>query len=135
MKSSLNKKIVAIVAIIALAAILAVCLVACNNQDTFEKRMKDKGYVVVSMSSEQIHDTISEDVDVEWAIVATKGDMMSGEGEYVTIVKFKNESDAKDSVSEALASFEAIGMDGYTAERDGKIVFVGTTNAVNDAKK
>ena len=137
MKQSINKKLVAIVAVIALATILAVCLVACNNQDTFEKRMKDKGYIVVSMTSEQIESSLGEDVgEVEWAIVATKiGDATLGEGDYVSIVKFKKESDAKDCVSDTLAQLEEIGADGFTAERDGKIVFVGTTSAVNDAKK
>ena len=134
MKNSMNKKLVAIVAVIALAAILAVCLVACNNQSTFEKRMKDKGYVVVSMPAEQIEGSLGEDIgEVEWAIVATKGDMMSGEGEYVTIVKFKSEKDAKSCLGEVL---EELGeTEEFTATRDGKILIVGSAQAVNDAKK
>ncbi|MCM1306240.1 MAG: hypothetical protein NC037_01595 [Bacteroides sp.] len=132
---TVNRKIVAIVAVIALAAILAVCLVACNNQDTYEKQMKDKGYTVAAMTAEQIAQSMGNDVgEVDWAIVATKGDMTSGEGEYVSIVKFKKESDAKDCVNKALASFEQMHIEGYAAARDGKVVFVGTENAVKDAK-
>lgn len=137
MKKSINKKLVATVAVIALAAILTACLVACNNQNTFEKRMKDKGYTVISMTAEQIKSSLGEDAgEVEWAVVATKsGDMTEGEGDYVSIVKFKKENDAKDCLNNTLAQFEEIGADGFIAVRDGKIVFVGTKKAVDDAKK
>lgn len=134
-KNSINKKLVAVIAIVALVSILAICLVACNNQETFEKRMKDKDYIVVAMTAEQIKQTVGEDVgEIEWAIIATKGNMMSGEGDYVGIIRFKNEKDAKTCVDEALLEMENNNVDGFIADRIGSIIFIGTEQAVKDAK-
>ena len=129
MEKSMNKRIIAIVAVIALVAILGVCLVACDKQETYENRLKDKDYVVVSMTAKQLEDIVGDEADeVDWAIVATK----VSEESYVCIIKFKNENAAKDCVDEALEELE--GIDGFTAERSGKVIFVGTEQAVKDAK-
>lgn len=131
MKKQINKKVVAIVAIVALVAILGICLVACNNQEDFEKRLKDKDYVVVSMTAEQLNGMTSEDIgEVDWAIMGTKGNMVGGEGDYVMIVKLKKESDAKDCEAEMNEELPQ----GFKCVRKGSIIIAGTEQAVDDAQ-
>lgn len=126
---SINKKIVTVIAILSLVAILTVCLVACNNQKDFEKRLKDKDYIVTSMTSEQLEDIVGEAIsEVEWAVMGMKG--LNGEGDYVVVIKCKSESDAKDAEKELGEGME----DGFKFVRKGKIVILGTEKAVEDAQ-
>lgn len=130
MKKQINKKAVAIVAVIALVAILGVCLVACNNQENFEKRLKDKDYIVVSMTAEQIEGMTGEVGEVDWAIMGTKGDLLNGEGSYVMVIKLKKEGDAKDCEKELKAELP----EGFSCVRKGKIIIAGTDQSVKDAQ-
>lgn len=126
---SINKKIATVIAILSLVAILTVCLVACNNQKDFEKRLKDKDYIVTSMTSEQLEDIVGEAIsEVEWAVMGMKG--LNGEGDYVVVIKCKSESDAKDAEKELGEGME----DGFKFVRKGKIVILGTEKAVEDAQ-
>lgn len=127
---SINKKIAIVIAVLSLVAILTVCLVACNNQKDFEKRLKDKDYIVTSMTSEQLEDIVGESIaEVEWAVMGMKGSSL-GEGDYVVVIKCKNESDAKDAEKELGEGME----DGFKFVRKGKIVILGTEKAVEDAQ-
>ena len=127
---SINKKIATVIAILALVAILTVCLVACNNQKDFEKRLKDKDYIVTSMTSEQLEDIVGESIaEVEWAVMGMKGSL-NDEGDYVVVIKCKSESDAKDAEKELGEGME----DGFKFVRKGKIVILGTEKAVEDAQ-
>ncbi len=126
-------KIVAIVAALALVCILTVCLVACNNAEDFEKRLKDKDYITVTMSKEQISDLVgTEDADdVEWIVSGMKGDLMSGSGDAVYVVKFKSEDKAKEMENEMKSDSDGSGT---KFERNGKIFIFGTEQGVKDAK-
>ena len=141
MKKHFNKKFVAIIAIMAVVAILSVCLVACNNgednnglsKETFEKRMTDKGYTVVTMSEEQLKDAMgSTAISAEWGIIASiaTNSTIEADIQYASIIKFANENDAKTVEAETLKIID----NGFEAVRNGSIVIVGTAKAVEDAK-
>jgi len=126
-------KIVAIVAALALVSILTVCLVACNNAENFEKRLKDKDYIVVTMTKDQIEDMVGEENanDVEWIVSGVKGEVLSGEAEMVYVVKFKSEDKAKEMENEMNSDSDGSEM---KFERNGKIFIFGTEQGVKDAK-
>jgi len=127
--SKSSKKIIALVAVVALVAMLAVCLVACNA-DSYVKRLKDAGYQAEAMTEKQIEEYGGSD-KIEWGVAAVKGSIsLSGiEGEMVTIVKFKNSDDAKDTEADLKEA-----MKDATVYRTGKIVMFGTEQGVKDAK-
>lgn len=130
MKKGINKKILTIVALIALVAVMAVCLSACNKQEDFEKRLKDKGYMVVTMSAEQLSAIAGDDVGfIEWAIMAMKSGSIL-EGDYVMVVKFKKSDDAKKCEENIKTDLE----DGFKVIRKGNLVISGAEEAVKDAQ-
>lgn len=125
-KTMMNKRIVAIVAIVALVAILGICLVACNGQNDYVSRLKKAGYEVESMKADGEDGEFLKEEGIEWYVSAGKG------VEYVSICKFKKESDAKKAESSAKEGME--GREGYAVKRSGSVVIAGTKQGVKDAQ-
>ena len=127
----MNKKVMAIVAVIALVAILGICLVACNAE-SYEKKLEKAGYKATTYTGDDAKDEADSDADVEWVVVGVKAEisLASGlDGDFVTVIKFKNTDDAKDAEADAI---EGLGKD--CVYRIGKIVISGTEQGVKDAK-
>ncbi len=120
------KKIVSIVAVISIIAVFGVCLSACNA-DTYVESLEKAGYTVESWEGEEAKEETDSDYDVKWAVFAAKGATL----DIVSIVCFKNTDDAKEYEAQVK---EASGVFGYSVERSLKTVFVGTEQAIKDAK-
>ncbi len=142
MKGLINKKIVAIIAITALISIFAVSFVACNDntdnnpiltKEEYTKLMEDKGYNVVAMNEEQLKSALGNtNVTAEWGIIAslTSGSTSESEMQFVSIVKLKNDEDAKVVEEEV----KKVADKGFSIVRNGSILLVGSDKAVADAK-
>lgn len=109
----MKKRIVALIACVALISIFGICLVACNA-DTYRDRLEKEGYTVVEGA---------KDDNIEWSLIATNGD------DTVNIIAYttKDQAKAAEEVAEA-----KLGKD--EVYRTGKIVMVGTKQAIKDAK-
>ena len=142
MKGLINKKIVAIIAITALISIFAVSFVACNDntdnnpiltKEEYTKLMEDKGYNVVAMNEEQLKSALGNtNVTAEWGIIAslTSDSTSESEMQFVSIVKLKNDEDAKVVEEEV----KKVADTGFSIVRNGSILLVGSDKAVADAK-
>ncbi len=139
MKGLINKKIVAIIAITALISIFAVSFVACNDnnpiltKEEYTKLMEDKGYNVVAMNEEQLKSALGNtNVTAEWGIIAslTSDSTSESEMQFVSIVKLKNDEDAKVVEEEV----KKVADKGFSIVRNGSILLVGSDKAVADAK-
>ncbi len=129
------KNIVAIVAVIALFTVLTVCLVGCNKAEDFEKRLKDKDYVVTSMTGDQIGEMLGDEAakSAEWMVSAMKGNLY-GSGEMVYVIKLKNSDDA-DKIEKEIAEMSQGNEDADVEfARKGKIIIFGTAQGVKDAQ-
>ena len=93
------KKFLAITSVIVLAIVLATMLMACSpSVDSLKKKYEDKGYEVKVIEGEDLEDIAgaSEYGELEYMLRAENED-----GDYVSIVCFKNSEDAKKAYDEA----------------------------------
>lgn len=124
----MSKKVISIIAIIALVAVLGVCLVACNA-DSYTKKLEKAGYTVSSYTGDDAKDESDSDADVKWVVSAEKSLT-----EYVSVICFNKTDDAKAYEEKASKYTGTILGVTVVCERQGKIVFYGTEQAVKDAK-
>ncbi|MBO5654957.1 MAG: hypothetical protein J6S32_02870 [Clostridia bacterium] len=127
----MSKRIISIVAIVALVAVLGVCLVACGkNADTYADRLEKAGYTVVVATEEELAEIASQDAGIEleikWGVSGEKGTDM------VSVICFANKDQAE-AYATIVNAFGAL-MGGIKAETDGAILFMGTEQAIKDAK-
>lgn len=124
----MNKKVLTVIAVVMLVALLGVCLVACNATD-YQKRLKDKGYVVIVSEDDSAAVLAAEaslkidgryEGGIEFIVSAAKA------GEAVTITKFDKLKDAKTFVD----TFDG----NENIKRTDRWVFVGTEQGIKDAK-
>ena len=120
----MSKKVISIVALIALVAILGVCLMACNADNSYAKKLEKKGYTVTKAVAEE-----EKEDGIQWAVSGTKKGEGLFEGETVTITKYVNEDDAVKAEEIAIKLFGE-----SRVHRAGTIVISGTEQGVKDAK-
>ena len=95
--------------------------------------MEDKGYNVVAMNEEQLKSALGNtNVTAEWGIIAslTSDSTSESEMQFVSIVKLKNDEDAKVVEEEV----KKVADKGFSIVRNGSILLVGSDKAVADAK-
>ena len=129
----MKKKIVAVAALIIIICALALVLSACNNVRSIESRLLKEGYEVEGsyLGGEVLE--LDDDVNVDglmWYLFAEKDDETASD-DYVSIYSFEKNSQAK-TVLDYFAKYYK-DLDGYTVKRSGKIVAIGTVNAVKTA--
>ena len=93
------KKFITVAAMVILAVVLATMLMACTpSADSLKKKYEDKGYEVKVIEGEDLEDIAgaSEYGELEYMLRAENED-----GDYVSIVCFKNSEDAKKAYDEA----------------------------------
>ena len=93
------KKFITVAAMVILAVVLATMLMACTpSADSLKKKYEDKGYEVEVLEGEDLDDIggASEYGELEYMLRAENED-----GDYVSIVCFKNSEDAKKAYDEA----------------------------------
>ena len=93
------KKFITVAAMVILAVVLATMLMACTpSADSLKKKYEDKGYEVKVFEGEDLDDIggASEYGELEYMLRAENED-----GDYVSIVCFKNSEDAKKAYDEA----------------------------------
>ena len=105
-------------------------LSACNNVRSIESRLLKEGYEVDgSYLGGEVFE-LDDDVNVDglmWYLSAGK-ESAEGDGE---VYSFDKNSQAKSAFDYFEANFK--GSEGYTVKKSGKIVAVGTVNAVKTA--
>ncbi len=127
-RTNSTKKIAVVIAVIALVAVLGVCLAACNSNST-EKKLNDKGYTVVKLNEDAtglgatVYNLVKNNSNFKEGVWATKQLV-----NYVAVVWYKNLDAAKDAEN----SFKS--LPGATVYRVDKVVYVGTSQGVDDAK-
>lgn len=94
------KKFITVAAMVILAVVLATMLMACTpSADSLKKKYEDKGYKVEVLEGKDLDDIMggaSEYGELEYMLRAENED-----GDYVSIVCFKNSEDAKKAYDEA----------------------------------
>lgn len=119
------KKKISIAVLIVLILVMLTALVACNNEETYSKRLQSKGYVIEAV----IGKTYEPDYDGGYIeIFAEK----SKSDDCVTIKIFDKKSDAERYYS-TLMTHESDTAD-RSIYQDGKVVMYGTAQGVNDAR-
>lgn len=123
------KRLVYCVSLLLLTSILLVCMTSCTNLDKAEKRLTEAGYTVMRAGEGAPEDMVDKvDEDVEANLKATAGP----NGEWVTVIRFKDEEIAKKFYDlQAKAYAEKYFM---TVLRDGRTVIYGWTEGVKLAK-
>ena len=140
----ISKRIMSVAAALALVVVLGVCLTACGSNeasfDTYRNRLEDAGYTVMSAKSDalqQYKETIAgmgaeiNIDDVDWLMIGTKG-TTEEDGQMVVLMRFKNESQAKEMMDEAAANEEGV-PEGFAYDRQGNVIVVGMEAGVNIA--
>lgn len=118
------KKKISIAVLIVLILVMLTALVACNNEETYSKRLQSKGYEVEAI----VGKTYEPDYDGGYIeIFAEK----SKSEDYVAIKIFDKKSDADRYYSTCMTER---GSDGKSVYQDGKVVMYGTAQGVNDAR-
>lgn len=140
-----KKRVMIILAVVALVAVLGVCLVACNSGD-YASRLSKKGYRVSVTKNEEaaeiksVYEIEVDEGDIEWMVYGTR--VLEGRRDYdeqeVYIYKFTSKKTAQNVLDELNDLLdEAADFDDefdIKAELKGKILFVGTSDAIKDAK-
>lgn len=118
------KKTVMILALVLIAVLSLTLLVSCgpnSNPDKAAATLKEKGYLVIYTKRDDLGAAMGK---LDYKIIATNGD------DKVTISWYQNADDAKaeyDNISKDLKS-------GWQAGYMNKMVWIGTNQAVKDAK-
>ena len=125
------KKIVGIVSILILVVILSCCFVACNDAETYQKRLEKAGYEVEIANRDDIEEILQGmpiDVSLEWVIEANNGD------DNVSIMCFadKEQAEAFNTILRMMSG--VLIEEGYYIELEGSILLVGTEQGIKDAK-
>ena len=127
------KNVTKVLALSLVVVMAALALVACGaNFAKMEEKLEDEGYDVTYFDEKKLEDPdkmttaekvtyglvtamVGEDVEIKGALVASKGLL----GEKLFVIEFKNAEDA-----------EEVADKNSDAVRDGKIVYIGNTKAI-----
>lgn len=134
----MRKNIIKITALALLAVMLCAMLVACGgpnaNPDKAKEALKENGYVAEKIDSKvglAVYSIIAGDVE---AVVTG----VNEDGEAITIFYYENAADAKEVEEKIDELLEKYGDDDkeseWVAKRSGKMIYIGTKQAVKDAK-
>lgn len=121
-----------------LVAVMLVCLMAVSFTSCAAKpskvgeKLEEAGYTVVVLEGDEASKEADGAEGVTAMVTATKAIV-----NYVSVVWFANEDDAKKTAEDAQKGLDAMGdlAAGMKVVRKGKIVISGTATAVEDAKK
>lgn len=137
------KKTVKVVSLV-LVMVLAVALIAAcgpaSNPDKAAEALKENGYEVVNLNGAEV----AKKNDAEGLVAMVTGlkitNLLKGEGECIVIFYFDssktasdywNSDDMEDAKKEIQSSFKDAEM---VFEKSGKMIYIGTKQAVKDAK-
>ena len=119
------KKILKRIALVVTAGALCAMLFACapSNVSKAEEKMAKQGYTVTDINASILGLLFD---GVEGGIMA-----VDNEGESIVAVRFESVDDAKDAFKDWDDLLSKLGKEG-TAVRDGKWVYSGTGDAIED---
>ncbi len=130
----MRKNIIKITALVLLAVMLCAMLVACGgpNKDPEKAKeaLEDAGYTVVFNDGGLIGDHLLPD-GAEATLTAIKGD-----DEYIAIVYYEDAEAANDAWEDAKEDAEELKeeYEDIVYKKSGKIIYIGTKQAVKDAQ-
>ena len=134
----MKKNIIKITVLALLTVMICAMLVACGgpnaNPDKAKEALKENGYV-----AEKIDSTLGL---AAYSVIAGKVEAVvtgvNEDGEAITIFYYENVDDAKETEDKIDKLLEKYGDDDkksdWVAKRSGKMIYIGTKQAVRDAK-
>ena len=137
------KKTLKVLSLVLVAALSMVLLVACDissKPETVQKKLEGKGYEVeITKDAEDLAGIAEmyglEEGDITAMLMAGKYDEEDedNDGEYISVIFFKNSATAKKFTDSDLYK-QMHAPNGGEKGRAGSVVYVGTAQAVKDAK-
>ncbi len=123
----MKKSIVKILALSLVAVMICMTLVACgpnSNPDKAAEALEEAGYTVITDENED-----------EGITTVTAYNMENME-DFIVIMYFEDSGDAKDAwdeVKDEAKEYEDV-YDDFVCKKSGKMIYMGTKQAVKDAK-
>ena len=130
----MKKSIIKVLALTLIAVMMCAVLVSCvgpnANPDKAKAALEDAGYTVVLNKGEGLISGALLPDDVEASLVAYKN------GEYIAITYYKEAAGANEAWDEAQEEAKELEdeYEGLVCKKSGKMIYIGTEQAVKDAK-
>ena len=130
----MKKSIIKVLALTLVAVMMCAVLVSCGgpnaNPDKAKAALEEAGYTVVLNKGEGLIGGALLPNDVEASLVAYKN------GEYIAITYYKEAAGANEAWDEAQEDAKELEdeYEGLVCKKSGKMIYIGTEQAVKDAK-